>query len=68
MLFLEGETFRERLRGLGKTVSGGMIPEVEHGFDRNPFLFIDRRAMMKMMRYYEEACQELRRIFELDSI
>lgn len=67
MLLREGETFRNRLCELGKSVSGGIIPEVRHGWDRSPILFFHHRTILKMRRYYEEACRELRRVFELDS-
>ncbi|KAI9792975.1 MAG: hypothetical protein M1816_001297 [Peltula sp. TS41687] len=67
MLLFEGETFRERLQGLGKNVTGGIIPEVEHGWDRAPFLFWRPRTVAKMMKYYEEACHDLRRVFEVNS-
>jgi len=52
--------FAERLRGLGKRVSGVVVGGVGHAWDRTPNPW---RVHANVSRCYEEACQELRRVF-----
>jgi len=50
-LLVEAEVFRERLRGLGKSVSGGMVRGVPHGWDKNPMFW--RRSKVRDEVYGE---------------
>lgn len=56
MLNKEGIAFSERLKSQGKTVKGGLIKKVPHGFDKmpNPMKYPDVAE-----RCYAEACAEL---------
>lgn len=58
MLNQEGIAFGERLksRGVGKTVKGGLVRDIPHGFDKmpNPVKYLDVAE-----RCYAEACAEL---------
>lgn len=60
MLNVEGVEFGERLKGIGKTVHGGLIKEVPHAFDKkpNPISFPKSADLC-----YSEACAELSRVF-----
>lgn len=60
-LMVEGEAFRAKLKKLGKRVKGRMIPRVKHGWNLQPMFFsVDGKAQM----IYEEACAELKSIFD----
>lgn len=56
----EGEAFRERLRALGKDVSGGMVKGVRHAWDKAPSWSGMDESVTKV---YDEACEEIKRVF-----
>ncbi|KAF2494254.1 hypothetical protein BU16DRAFT_421973, partial [Lophium mytilinum] len=59
-LYAEGEAFRRRLVGLGKTVKGRMIEGVDHAWDKQP-TFRGRDGKKDAM--YAEAAAELVEMF-----
>lgn len=59
-LLVEGEAFRQRLKKLGKRVTGRMVPEVKHGWNLMPNPF---EADPKAEMVYQDACAELMRVF-----
>lgn len=59
-LCAEGLRFAERLKGLGKRVSGPVVRGVGHAWDRTPNPW---RVHGEVGRCYGEACRELRRVF-----
>jgi len=63
MLLREGEEFRDRLRGLGKTVHYSMVPEVPHGWDKAPNPL---KVTPGVREQYLKACKELRRLLTSD--
>lgn len=62
-LFVEGEAFRARLDSLGKQVTGRPVRGVQHAWDRSPNPF---KADLQAEVVYDEACAELRRVFETE--
>ena len=56
MLLDEGQTFAKRLRQLGKTVDEVVIPEVVHGWDKNPNPLFDTESIDAI---YTKACRDL---------
>ena len=60
-LFVEGEGFRQRLKGLGKRVGGGKIEKAKHAWDKSP------RALGKNAgrdKVYLEAIRLLSEVFD----
>lgn len=56
----EGERFRDRIRGLGKTVHFKLIEGVPHGWDKAPNPFHEDE---KAKELYQEACGHIKRVF-----
>jgi len=65
MLLREGEEFRDRLRGLGKTVHYSMIPEVPHGWDKAPNPL---KVTPGVKEQYLKACKELKRLLTSEDL
>lgn len=63
-LLMEEERFRKRLMDLGKTVSGSMVREVAHGWDKKPTF---RRGEPKRDQAYKQAVEEMKMMFAADS-
>ncbi|MCJ1395508.1 hypothetical protein MMC18_008394 [Xylographa bjoerkii] len=60
-LLVEGEKFRQRLKGLGKFVTGGMTKEVAHGWDKRPSFF---RGNSVRDQVYAEATGEMMKMLQ----
>lgn len=65
MLHDEGERFRARMAALGKRVGGRTISGVPHAWDRAPNPLREDATMREV---YAEACEEIRRIFQLGPV
>ena len=60
-LLVEEETFRERLKGLGKVVGGWMVQGVPHGFDKRPAF---GKGAPKRDEMYQDAIQQMEKMLE----
>ncbi|MCJ1296292.1 hypothetical protein MMC34_007858 [Xylographa carneopallida] len=60
-LLVEAETFRERLKGLGKRVTGGMTNAVPHAWDKRPSF---GRGNVLRDQLYAEATEEMVRMLD----
>ncbi|MCJ1405200.1 hypothetical protein MMC11_008426 [Xylographa trunciseda] len=63
-LLVEGEKFRERLKGLGKFVSGSMTKEVVHAWDKRPSFSKEHPVRD---RVYAEAMGEMMKMLDSKS-
>ncbi|KAF8864015.1 alpha/beta-hydrolase [Acephala macrosclerotiorum] len=59
-LLVEGETFKERLKGMGKRVEGYVVKGVPHGWDKWPSWFWGRRDRKRddAYKFAGERCRE----------
>ena len=60
-LFVEGERFRERLKGLGKRVRGRKVGMAKHGWDKSPKALGKNAGRDKV---YLEAIESLNEVFD----
>ena len=58
-LRVEGEAFRERLKGLGKEVGGYKVEGVPHGFDKIPKLW---KSDPKRDQMYQDAVKQIKKM------
>ena len=61
-LLAEDEAFRERLKGLGKLVSGRMVHGVPHGFDKKPTF---GAGSPKRDEMYQDAIREMEKMLSI---
>ena len=61
-LLVEGEAFRERLKGLGKEVGGYKVEGVPHGFDKIPKLW---KADPKRDQMYQDAVKQIKKMLAM---